>query len=348
MTIRAAVAGASGYAGGEILRLLLGHPEIRIGSLTAGSNAGTPLRQHHPQLPQLAGRVLEPTEPERLAEHDVVFLALPHGASAAVTAALPEQVLVVDCGADHRLTDPVAWREFYGTDHAGSWPYGMPELPLATGGRQRDVLAGTRRIAVPGCYPTAASLGLAPGYAAGLLENEAVVVAASGVSGAGRALKPSLLGAEVMGSMSPYAVGGVHRHTPEMEQNLAAAAGEPVRISFTPTLAPMPRGILATCSARLRAHTPPDPAEIREIWQSTYGQELFVRLLPQGAWPRTGDTLGANVLHLQAVVDPRAHRLVVTAAVDNLVKGTAGAAVQCTNIALGLPESLGLSLSGCR
>jgi N-acetyl-gamma-glutamyl-phosphate reductase len=347
MTIRAAVAGASGYAGGEILRFLLAHPEIEIGSLTAGTNAGTPLRQHQSHLLPLTDRILEPTDPARLAEHDVVFLALPHGASAAVTAALPERTLVVDCGADHRLTDPAAWREFYGSDHAGSWPYGLPELPLATGGKQRRALVGTRRVAVPGCYPTAVSLGLAPGYEAGLLEDEAVVVAASGVSGAGKSLKPSLLGAEVMGSMSPYAVGGVHRHTPEMEQNLTAAAGEPVRVSFTPTLAPMPRGILATCSARLRANTPPNPAEIREIWQDAYGQELFVHLLPENTWPRTGDTLGANVLHVQVTVDRRAHRLIVTTACDNLAKGTAGAAVQCTNIALGLPESLGLPTAGC-
>ena len=352
MTYRAAVAGASGYAGGELLRLLLGHPEIEIGALTAGGNAGSRLGEHQPHLVPLADRVLQPTEPEVLAGHDVVFLALPHGTSGAVAAALPDEVVVVDCGADHRLTDPDAWQEFYGSEHAGSWPYGLPELVHADGSRQREALTGARRVAVPGCYPTSVSLALAPGYAAGLLEPEVVVVAASGTSGAGRAAKANLIGSEVMGSMSPYGVGGVHRHTPEMEQNLALAAGEPVSVSFTPTLAPMARGILATCSARLRGLPagerpgPADAAKVRDAWQAAYADEPFVHLLPEGQWPRTADTLGANTVHLQVALDPRTGRVVVVAAEDNLTKGTAGAAVQCTNLALGLPEALGLPVTG--
>lgn len=344
MTFTAAVAGASGYAGGEVLRLLLGHPAFSVGAVTAASNAGSPLGEHQPHLVPLAGRVLAATTPEALAGHDVVFLALPHGASAALAAALPPDVVVVDCGADHRLADPAAWAEFYGGEHAGSWPYGLPELIRGTGGRQREVLAGARRIAVPGCYPTGVSLALAPGFAAGLLEPDVVVVAASGTSGAGRSLKPNLLGSEVMGSMSPYGVGGVHRHTPEMEQNLGLAAGEPVRVSFTPTLAPMARGILATGSARLRPGA--DPAVVRKVWVEAYADEPFVHVLPEGQWPRTSDTLGANTVHVQLAVDRRAGRVVVVTAVDNLTKGTAGGAVQSANLALDLPETQGLPMTG--
>jgi len=344
MTFSVAVAGASGYAGGELLRLLLAHPDLTIGALTAASNAGTALGEHQPHLVSLADRVLAPTTPEVLAGHDLVFLALPHGASAAVAAALPAGVVVVDCGADHRLGDPAAWAEFYGGEHAGTWPYGLPELITGPGLRQRGALAGARRVAVPGCYPTAVSLALAPGYAAGLLEPDVVVVAASGTSGAGRSLKTSLLGSEVMGSMSPYGVGGVHRHTPEMEQNLSAAAGEPVRVSFTPTLAPMARGILATCTARLRPGA--DPGAVRAAWVEAYAGEPFVHVLPEGRWPRTADTLGANTAHLQLAVDARTGRVIVVAAIDNLTKGTAGGAVQSANLALGLPEATGLPTAG--
>jgi N-acetyl-gamma-glutamyl-phosphate reductase len=342
-----AVAGASGYAGGEVLRLALGHPELHVGAVTAAASAGTPLGEHHPHLVPLAEHVLEPTTPEVLAGHDVVVLALPHGASAPVAAALPPETVVIDCGADHRLADPAAWAEFYPGEHAGTWPYGLPELPLADGSKARSALAGARRVAVPGCYPTAVSLALAPGFAAGLLDPEdVVVVAASGTSGAGRAVKPHLLGSEVMGSMTPYGVGGVHRHTPEIEQNLTRAAGTPVHVSFTPTLAPMPRGILATCTARLTGAAGADAEVLRKVWLDAYGDEPFVHLLPEGRWPRTADTVGANTVHLQLAFDRRAGRVVVTAAVDNLTKGTAGAALQCVNLALDLPEALGLPVAG--
>ncbi|MFR9674051.1 N-acetyl-gamma-glutamyl-phosphate reductase [Streptomyces sp. TR06-5] len=339
MTVRAAVAGASGYAGGEVLRLLCAHPGIGIGALTGGSNAGRPLGELQPGLAPLADRVLEPTTPEVLAGHDVVFLALPHGQSALLAEELGDEVLIVDCGADFRLTDPEAWAKFYGSPHAGSWPYGLPELPGA-----RDALRGTRRIAVPGCYPTAVSLALSPAYGAGLAEPEAVVVAASGASGAGRALKPHLLGSEVMGSMSPYGVGGVHRHTPEMSQNLSAVAGEPVTVSFTPTLAPMPRGILATCTAPAKPGVAAQ--ELRTAYEKSYRDEPFVTLLPEGQWPSTGAVHGSNTVQLQTALDESAGRIVVIAAVDNLTKGTAGGAVQSMNIALGLPEDQGLSTIG--
>lgn len=345
--IRAAVAGASGYAGGEILRLLLAHPQIEIGAVTAGGNAGELLGSIHPHLTPLAGRRLEDTAAATLAGHDLVFLALPHGHSAALAAQLPDDVVVIDCGADFRLESGEAWTSFYDTPHAGAWPYGMPELVRAPGAgtKQRSALVGARRIAVPGCYPTATSLALAPGLAAGVIAaDDIVIVAASGTSGAGKGLKPHLLGSEVMGSMSPYAVGGVHRHTPEIEQNLGRAAGAPVTVSFTPTLAPMPRGILATCTARLAPGIEAD--EVRLAWEQAYADEPFVHLLPGGAWPRTADVVGSNNVHLQVAVDERVGRVVVVSAVDNLTKGTAGAAVQCANLALGLDEALGLPTTG--
>ncbi|MBP2338061.1 N-acetyl-gamma-glutamyl-phosphate reductase [Saccharothrix coeruleofusca] len=335
MTVRIAVAGASGYAGGEVLRLLLGHPEVEIGALTAGGNAGSPLISQQPHLLPLADRVLQETTVEVLRGHDVVFLALPHGHSAEVAARLGEDVLVVDCGADHRLTDADAWQRWYGGVHAGSWPYGLPELP-----GQRDLLRGTRRVAVPGCYPTVSSLALAP--AMGLVEPEVTVVAVSGTSGAGKAPKTNLLGSEVMGSLSAYGVGGAHRHTPEIAQNLTLVAGEPVKVSFTPVLAPLPRGILATCSATLTA----DADQVRAAYEKAYADEPFVHLLPEGHWPTTGAVLGSNAVQLQVTVDADLNRLVVVAAVDNLTKGTAGAAVQCMNLALGLPETTGLTSVG--
>ncbi|MFE0104223.1 N-acetyl-gamma-glutamyl-phosphate reductase [Streptomyces sp. NPDC059009] len=339
MVVRAAVAGASGYAGGELLRLLLVHPEVEIGSLTGNSNVGQRLGALQPHLLPLADRVLEPTTAEVLAGHDVVFLALPHGQSAAVAEQLGPDVLVVDMGADFRLKDAGDWEKFYGSPHAGTWPYGLPELP---GGRA--ALEGSKRIAVPGCYPTAVSLALFPAYAAGLAEHEAVIVAASGTSGAGKAAKPHLLGSEVMGSMSPYGVGGGHRHTPEMIQNLSAAAGAAVSVSFTPTLAPMPRGILATCTAKAK---PGVTAEsVRAAYEKALADEPFVHLLPEGQWPATAAVYGSNAVHIQVALDEAAGRVIAIAAIDNLTKGTAGAAVQSMNIALGLDETTGLSTIG--
>ncbi|MGL4744637.1 MAG: N-acetyl-gamma-glutamyl-phosphate reductase [Dermatophilaceae bacterium] len=342
--MRVAVAGASGYAGGEVVRLLLGHPVLEVGALTASSTAGQPLGAVHSHLTPLADRTLEPTTPETLAGHDAVVLALPHGYSAALVDHLGAHPVVADCGADFRLRDATKWQEFYGTPHQGEWPYGLPELPTASG-RQRDALIGARRIAVPGCYPTAVSLALAPGLAAQVVEpDDVVVVAASGVSGAGRNPQPHLLGAEVMGAMSSYGVGGVHRHTPEIEQNLAAAAGVPVSVSFTPALAPMSRGILATCTAR--ASPGVTAVMVRDAWESAYHAEPFVHLLPEGRLPSTAGVLGSNSVHLQVALDARAGRVVAVAAIDNLTKGTAGAAVQCLNLALGLPETTGLPVIG--
>ncbi|MFE2959880.1 N-acetyl-gamma-glutamyl-phosphate reductase [Nocardia tengchongensis] len=346
--LRVAVAGASGYAGGEVLRLLLSHPAYRsgrleIGALTAGSNAGSTLGELQPHLLPLADRVLAPTTVEELSGHDVVFLGLPHGQSAAIATALPQSTIIIDCGADFRLTDGAAWEKYYGTPHAGHWPYGLPELP---GGR--DKLRGATRIAVPGCYPTVSSLALAPAIAAGIIEPRVNVVAVSGTSGAGRKLDVGLLGSEVMGSMRAYSIAGAHRHTPEIAQNLKAAQqsgggdATDVSVSFTPVLAPLPRGILATCTAP----TTVDAAQARAVYEKAYAEEPFVHLLPEGVLPQTGSVLGSNAVTLQVTVDTDAGLLVVIGAIDNLTKGTAGAAVQSMNLALGIDETAGLSTVG--
>jgi N-acetyl-gamma-glutamyl-phosphate reductase len=338
--VRVAVAGASGYAGGELLRLISGHPDLEIGQLSAGASAGMPVTDVHPHLPALAGRVFGPADPALLAAADLVFLALPNGESAAVAAALPEHVAVVDLSASFRLADPQAWARYYRTGHAGCWVYGLPELPGA-----RDRISAARRVASPGCYATAAILALVPLLAAGLAEpQDIVIVAASGTSGAGRSPSAALLATEVMGAVSAYQVGGTHRHTPEIEQALAGDAARP-SVSFTPMLAPMPRGILATCTARLAGAAPGTPA-VRAALADAYAGEPFVHVLPEGHWPTTAATTGSNAVHLQAAADAHAGRAVVVAALDNLGKGAAGQAVQAANLMLGLPEAAGLTAQG--
>jgi N-acetyl-gamma-glutamyl-phosphate reductase len=331
MGMKAAVAGASGYAGGELLRLLLQHPDLELGALCAGSSAGTPITDLHPHLPQLAGRVFAATTGEALADADLVFLALPHGESGALAAQLPASVKVVDLGADHRLQDATAWQRWYGGSHSGTWTYGLPELP-----GQREAIQQTTRVANTGCYAAATILALAPLIAAGLADPEdVVVVAASGTSGAGRATKAHLLGTEVMGDLSPYKVGS-HQHVPEIKQATGATS-----LSFTPVLAPMPRGILATVT--VRPLTAEDP---RAVLRHAYADEAFVHVLPDGRWPHTAATLGSNSCHLQATVDQDSGRVIVVSALDNLGKGAAAQAVQNANLLLGLAETAGLAVSG--
>ena len=340
--LRVAVAGATGYAGGEILRLLLGHPayadgRLSIGAVTAAASAGSTLGEHHPHLIPLAQRVVEPTDQGVLENHDVVFLALPHGHSAALARQLAPETLIIDCGADFRLADADTWERFYGSPHAGSWPYGLPELP---GGRAR--LRGARRIAVPGCYPTAALLALFPAVAEDLIEPAVTVVAVSGTSGAGRAAKTDLLGSEVIGSARAYNIAGAHRHTPEIAQGLGALTDRDVTVSFTPVLIPTSRGILATCTARTRSPL----SQLRAAYEKAYDTEPFVYLMPDGQLPRTGAVIGSNAAHIAVAVDEAAETFVAIIAIDNLVKGTGGAAVQSMNLALGWPETEGLSVVG--
>jgi len=345
MPLSVAVAGASGYAGGELLRLLAAHPDLEVTTVTAFSNAGEPLIALQPHLRSLAGLTLQPTTPEVLAGHDVVFLALPHGKSGEITASLPEGTLVIDCGADHRLESESDWAAFYGGDYYGAWTYGMPELLHADGSKQRDLLQTAKRIAVPGCNVTAITLGIAPAVHKKLVEAQDIVaVLAVGPSGAGKSLKTEFLAAEILGSASAYAVGGTHRHTPEIIQNLGVTGATDATISFTPMLVPMSRGILATTTAKLVPGT--TAAQIEAAFEEAYADEPFVHLLPAGTYPRTADTIGANTALVGFAVDVAAGRLVTITAIDNLVKGTAGAAIQSANIALGLSETAGLTVNG--
>ena len=333
MGFRVAVAGASGYAGGELLRLLANHPDLEIVAASAYGNAGERLGDVHPGLRSLAHLTLGETSPDLFADADLAFLALPHGVSGGLAAQLPAQVKVVDLGADHRLSDPAAYQRYYGTDHHGAWTYGLPELP-----GQRARIEAADRVANTGCYAVATILALAPLIAAGLAEpDDVVVVAASGTSGAGRSAKANLLASEVIGDLSPYRV-GEHQHVAEIRQATGAAT-----LSLTPILAPMPRGILATVTAR-PASTGVNAAEVRAALTAAYDDAPFVHVLDEGQQPHTAATSGTNSTHLQAAVDIDSGRIIVTSAIDNLGKGAAGQAVQNANLMLGLGETTGLSI----
>ncbi|MDG2497409.1 MAG: N-acetyl-gamma-glutamyl-phosphate reductase [Aquiluna sp.] len=345
MTIQVAVAGASGYVGGELLRLISAHPMLDLGAVTGHSNVGQSLGLLQPHIPEFADRIIVETSPENLAGHEVVFLALPHTKSAEIAESLPAHTMIIDCGADFRLQDSSAWESYYQTAHAGSWPYGMPELTLAGGGKLRTELREVRRLAIPGCNVTAVSLALAPALTAGMIEPDDIVsVLSVGTSGAGKASNIDLLAAEVLGSARAYGVGGVHRHTPEIEQNLALAAGKPVTVSMTPVLVPMSRGILAVNTAKPSSRFSLE--YLRDVYASAYGDETFVQVLPEGQLPRTASVLGSNNTQISLSFDDHANRVVIVSAIDNLVKGTAGAAIQSMNIALGLTEQTGLDQNG--
>ncbi len=334
MGVRVAIAGGSGYAGGELLRLVAGHPEFDLAVVTGHSSAGETVGSLHPQLRTLADTRFAQTSPTALAEADLIFLALPHGRSAALAGQLPEHLPVVDLGADHRLTDPAAWERYYGAPHHAAWTYGLPELP-----GQRARIASSYRTATTGCYVAATALALAPLIHAGIASPEdVVVVAASGTSGAGRTPAPDLLASQVMGDMSAYKVGR-HQHTPEIKQATGA-----VTVSFTPVLTPMPRGILATVTAR--PARPVTAGQVRAVLADAYADAPFAHLLDESAWPHTAATYGSNSCHLQATVDADSGRIIVVSALDNLGKGAAGQAVQCANLMLGLPEAAGLSVDG--
>ncbi|OZG58266.1 N-acetyl-gamma-glutamyl-phosphate reductase [Bifidobacterium tissieri] len=355
-----AVAGATGYAGGEALRILAAHPNMRVTCVAGHSSVGDKLGKHMPHIPQLADLTVEDTTPEVLNGHDVIILALPHGASGALAAQLDPNSVVVDLGADHRLEEQSAWDDYYGGDFYEHWAYGMPELirgKAADGSylRQRDNLKGVTRIAGPGCNVTGTTLAMQPGIVEGLVEPDGLVAdLVVGYSGAGKNLKrTNLLAAEALGSAVPYGVGGTHRHIPEILQNFAHAAGLSAdqagrfKLGFTPILAPMARGILSTVSAPLTAKAAAmSDAEIRSVWEKAYADEHFMILLPEGVLPATGNIIGSNAAHIQVAVDRKAGRLLAFSAIDNLNRGTAGQAVQSLNIALGLDESTGLTTIG--
>jgi N-acetyl-gamma-glutamyl-phosphate reductase len=334
MASRVAIVGASGYAGAELLRLCAAHPALEVAAVTGRGNVGASIGELAPNLRSVAGLVVADSTPAAVAEADLVFLALPHGASGEFAASLPEQQKVVDLGADHRLLDAAAYERYYGAAHPGTWTYGLPELP-----GQRARIAASTRVANTGCYAVAVTLALAPLVAAGIAApDDVVVVAASGTSGAGRSAKVSLLGSEVMGDLTGYKV-GAHQHVPEIKQASGARS-----LSMTPVLAPMPRGILASVTARPTRKVGAD--EIRDVLAAAYDGEPFVHVLPPGQQPRTSATAGSNSAHLQAAVDVDSGRIIVTSAIDNLGKGAAGQALQNANLMLGLDETTGLAVDG--
>ena len=332
------IIGASGYAGGELLRLLAGHSEFEVCTVTAHSNAGEAITTVHPQLTSYAGKTFSAFNAKDFDCCELIFLALPHGESASVIASLHKAAKIVDLGADYRLEDSAKWAKYYGGDHAGTWTYGAPELPGA-----RALIAKSSKVANPGCYATAIALGIAPATNIADIE-DVVVVAASGTTGAGRNAKINLIASEVMGSLTSYKFGGVHQHTPEIEEAISRATGKSSKISFTPILAPMPRGILATITMKLQSGVSSE--QVRSAYELAYAKEEFVHLLPEGQMPKTASVLGSNSVVMQVAVDDHTNRLVVSVAIDNLVKGAAGQAIQNANIICGFPENLGLTSQG--
>lgn len=351
MMKRVAIAGASGYAGGEMARLVSAHPELELVTVTGQSSVGATLGSAHPHLASVADRIIQETSAETLQGHDVIILALPHGTSGGLGEDLdrlsPEAILI-DLGADRRLTSSVDWDGFYGGTHYTPWVYGLPELVGAGGAKQRESLRTATRIAAPGCNAQAVTLGLAPLLnRAVVLPKDIVTTLIVGPSGAGKSPRVDLLASEILGSAKPYAVGGSHRHIPEIRQNLVIAGGSSVadvEITMTPALVPMSRGILAITSAPLE--TGVTQADVDRALAEVYSGEPFMRVLPAGQVPATADVLGSNTVAMSAVVDRASSRVTVMTALDNLVKGTAGAALQCLNLALGYPENLGLSVDG--
>lgn len=336
--MKTAVVGASGYAGGELLRLLQIHPTFEPGHITAHANAGELINSLHPHLSGYEGKTFSALDISELRTADLVFLALPHGESAKVISQLGSEQFVVDLGADYRLRSSQSWKKYYDGEHAGTWTYGLPELPGA-----RAEISKSLRIANPGCYATAITLGTAPALSV-IDHSDVVVVAASGTTGAGRSSKSSLSASEVMGSLSSYKFGGVHQHTPEIEESLSRVIKAPVNISFTPVLAPMPRGILATITAKLSAVI--DENELRRFYSNQYELEEFITFLPQGTLPKTASLTGSNRVQIQVAIDAHTNRVVISVAIDNLGKGAAGQAIQNANLIAGLPETTGLLTNG--
>lgn len=332
------VIGASGYAGGELLRLLAGHPEFEVCTVTAHSNAGELITSVHPHLTSYVGQSFNDFKARDFDCCELIFMALPHGESAKVIHQLGKDVKIVDLGADYRLESPEKWAKYYGGSHAGTWTYGAPELPTA-----REKIKTSTRIANPGCYATAITLGTAPAAAIADL-SDVVVVAASGTTGAGRTAKINLIGSEVMGSLTSYKFGGAHQHTPEIEESLQRATGSKALVSFTPILAPMPRGILATITVKLNAGV--SAAQVRKTYEHAYSSEPFINLLPEGVMPKTSSVTGSNMVAIQIAIDEHTNRLIVSVAIDNLVKGAAGQAIQNANLICGFSETLGLTQAG--
>lgn len=339
MKLKVAIAGASGYVGGELARLLEKHPNVELVTVTGNSSVGEKLGTQNPELVKYADMVFVENNKENLAGHDVVFLALPHTKSAEVAKWIDEDVLVLDCGADFRLESAADFEKFYKTEHAGTWVYGMPELLIGSESKQREKLVGQKRIAVPGCNATAITLAYSPLLRDDLISPEDLVSTLSvGTSGAGRNAEVNTGAA--LASAYAYQVGGVHRHIPEVEQNLNKVSVSKVSLTLTPVLVPMFRGILAVNTAKLNSGV--SLAQVRSSFEEAYSDEAFIELLPQGSFPNTADLELNNKVQIGVAVDEASGRVTVISAIDNLVKGTAGAAIQSMNLALGFPEGLGV------
>jgi N-acetyl-gamma-glutamyl-phosphate reductase len=333
------VVGASGYAGGELLRLLSTHPDFKITVIAAHSHAGESITGLHPHLANFAGQSFSSVSIDNLNKCDLVFTALPHSESAKLIPNLDQQIMIVDLGADYRLIDKNQWDKYYGGPHAGCWTYGLPELT------DHRIIANSSRVASPGCYATAIALSIAPAVHQ-INSEDIVAVAASGTTGAGRALRENLIGSEVMNNLTSYKIGGVHQHTPEIEQILSQVSNKSVKLSFTPILAPIPRGILSTVTAKLVTQL--SEAKLRDIYTEFYRESKFVTLLSAGQLPMTSSVLGTNNVSMQIALDPHVNRIIVSTAIDNLGKGAAGQAIQSANLMCNLAEDAGLKLVGVR
>ena len=336
--MKTVVIGASGYAGGELLRLLATHPHLLVTQVSAHSNAGELITSVHPHLTTYQNQKFVAIEEVNFDQVDVVFIALPHGQSASVVKNIPSHTKVIDLGADFRLSDSAQWDKYYDGEHAGVWTYGLPEIP-----GQREKISKSVQVSNPGCYATSIITGLLP--ALDFIDvSDVVVVAASGTTGAGRSAKINLIASEVMGSLTSYKFGGVHQHTPEVEQELSNVSGKDVKISFTPILAPMPRGILSTITARLNPSFSTD--QVNALYAKFYEADYFVDVLQVGQLPKTGSLTGSNKIQVQVAADEHVQRLVISVALDNLGKGAASQAIQNANLMCGFHEGAGLSTDG--
>jgi N-acetyl-gamma-glutamyl-phosphate reductase len=333
------VIGGSGYAGGELLRLLSLHPLFDVKVVSAHTNAGELIISVHPQLQNYGQKRFVKNEDVDFKNLDLVFLALPHGESAAIVEKIPSSVKIIDLGADFRLSDKSAWEKYYGGAHAGTWVYGLPEISPS----HKETISNQTRVANPGCYATSISLGLAP--AIGFIDTtDIVVVAASGTTGAGRNAKINLIASEIMGSLTSYKFGGVHQHIPEIEQAITSLGKEKAKISFTPILAPMPRGILATITAKLTKQISVE--KLHQVFTTYYELAPFISVLPLGQLPKTSAVTGTNKAMMQVAIDENTNRVIISVAIDNLGKGAAGQAIQNANIVVGIDETTGLLHDG--
>lgn len=344
--IKVSVVGATGYLGGEVIRLLCNHPCAEIKSLTSNSSEGFPVWKYHPGLRTVLEKSFEAYDLEKVSsESDIVFCAVPHGAALDVAADLlgaNDDLKVIDLSADYRITDPQIYEKWYNVHHNQTSilkraVYGLPEL-------YKDKIKSTRMLANPGCYPTSAILGLSPLLKSFKVDPNSIIIdSKSGVSGAGRKLSEQTHYPECNESIKAYAV-TTHRHTPEIEQELTSRMGKDVTVTFTPHLTPMNRGILTTAYASLEE--PATPSAIAKVYKSAYSTKPFVRMMEKDMWPETRFVRGTNFCDIQFKVDSRTDRVVVVSAIDNMIKGGAGQAIQNMNIMCGLDETTGLATTG--